>query len=147
MFVNGKLELNKIQILMWQWLQSLYQKGGRPRVGGDHGGALHLSLRPNTIQGRLGKNRWRSIFLWSHRIIHKSSRARTKRKLSLLAFQHIKEHLVLTSYEGDVTNFIQSGLLNLNQMRSPSWWRLVTWWRAWLVRIHFGDILIRTELG
>jgi hypothetical protein len=55
-------------------------------------------------------------------MIHESSGGgtRTERKLSSLPFQRIKEHLASMSYEGDVANSVQGGLLNPKLMRSPS---------------------------
>jgi len=80
---------------------------GRPRVGVSGVGA-RLKARHDT-KANLTQNRWHSTMSWWHRMIHEFSGAgtRTQRKLLLLAFQHIKEHLFSMSYEGDVVDFVE----------------------------------------
>jgi hypothetical protein len=50
-------------------------------------------------------------------MIHESSGVwtKTKRKLSLSSFQHIKEHLVSTLYEGEINVSVQNGRLSPNR--------------------------------
>jgi hypothetical protein len=95
---------------MWQLLLSLYQRGNilGLRVSKWGHPEPELKARHDT------RLTWSKIsdaanLSWSHRMIHEYSGAhtRTKRKLSSSSFQCIKERLVSTLYEGDISVFVQ----------------------------------------
>jgi len=59
-FHNGKLKLNKTQVLAAAaaWNMKVDVQRGRPRVGATRGGVLNLGLRPNTRYiANLARNR------------------------------------------------------------------------------------------
>ena len=71
---------------------------------------------------------------------------RTKRSVSSSRFQRIQDHLIWTSYEGDITETVQMCLLNPRRTRWLSWLRFVTWEKPWYERVQHVDVLINTQL-
>jgi hypothetical protein len=100
---------------------------------------IHDQVRPKT---------WRSSLSWPHSMIHGTSGAGTRTKMTAAAspFQRILIRLVSMLDEGDIAKIVQGYWLNLKRTWQLSWGQLVAWGRTWRMRIQRSDVLISAVL-